>query len=208
MATVWSGFKYAFHIIFHPFDGYWDMRYEKRGNLISTFIVYALFIESMLVKEQYSGFLMFDFNPRTYNVFRSLITIVIPILLWCVSNWSFTALTDGDGRFVDIVMATGYALLPVTITNYIGTLLSNVVIENEADFVNMVFAIGTLWSGFLIFCAMATIHQFTVKKTIFTIIITIFGMFFIVFLALLFGSIIDKLISFITGLITEIELRI
>lgn len=208
MATVRSGFKYAFHIIFHPFDGFWDMRYEKRGNLYSSLIIYALFLESILVRQQYSGFLMSDFNPRTYNVLRSLITIVLPLILWCVANWSITALTDGDGRFVDIVMATGYALLPVTIANYIGALLSNAVIKNEMDFLNMIFDLGILWTGFLIFSAVATVHQFTVRKTIFTIAITIFGMFFIVFLALLFGSIIDKLMAFIFGLITEIELRI
>lgn len=208
MATVWDGFKYSFHIIFHPFDGFWDMRYEKRGNLISTLMVYALFVESLLAREQYGGFLMYDFNPRTYNVIRSLVTIILPIMLWCVANWSFTALTEGDGRFVDIVMATGYSLLPITVTNFIGTVFSNAVIQNEVDFVNMVFAIGTVWSGFLLFCGILTIHQFTVGKTVFTIIVTIFGMLFIVFLALLFGSIIDKLISFITGLITEIKLRI
>lgn len=208
MATVLGGFKYTFHIIFHPFDGFWDMRHEKRGNLKSTLIVYALFIESMLMKQQHGGFLMFDFNPRTYNVIRSLVSIILPIVLWCVSNWCFTALTDGDGRFVDIVMATGYALFPVAMTNYIGVLLSRIVIQNEIDFVNMVFGIGTIWSGFLLFCGIATIHQFTVRKTIFTIIITILGMFFIVFLALLFGSIIDKMLGFIMGLITEIRLRI
>jgi len=207
VATIWAGFNYTFHVIFHPFDGFWDMRHEKRGNLISTLIVYAFFIESMLIMQQYGGFLMNDFNPRTYNVIRSLIAIVVPIVLWCVANWCFTALTDGEGRFVDIIMATGYALFPVTITNLIGTLLSNVIIQNEFDFVTMVYNIGILWSAVLIFCGMATIHQFTVKKTIFTIIITICGMFFIVFLALLFGSIIDKLGSFVMGLITEIKLR-
>jgi hypothetical protein len=207
VATVWGGFKYAFHIIFHPFDGYWDMRHEKRGNLISVLILYVLFIESMLAMQQYGGFLMFDFNPKTYNVIRSVITIVVPIILWSVSNWCFTALTDGEGRFVDIIMATGYALVPITITNFLGTLLSNIVIQNEVDFVNMIFGLGTVWSGLLIFCGVATVHQFTVKKTIFTIIITVCGMVFIVFLALLFGSILDKMIGFITGLITEIKLR-
>lgn len=206
-ASVWSGLKYALHIIVHPFDGFYDMRHEKRGNMWSSMIIYVLFIESMLLQQQYGGFVMFDYNPRSYNVLRSAITIILPIVLFCIANWSFTALTDGEGRFVDIVMAMGYALLPAAITNIIGTLMSNVVIENEIDFVNMVFGIGMIWSGLLIFAGILTIHQFTVKKTLFTLVITAFGMVFIVFLALLFGSIIDRLISFITGLITEIRLR-
>ena len=206
-ASVWAGLKYSFHIVVHPFDGFYDMRHEKRGNLWSVMIIYVLFIESVLLMQQYGGFAMFDYNPRSYNVLRSAITIVLPIVLFCIANWSFTALTDGEGRFADIVMAIGYALLPAALTNFIGTLMSTVVIENEIDFVNMVFGIGMIWSGLLLFAGILTIHQFTVKKTLFTLIITAVGMVFIVFLALLFGSIIDRLISFITGLVTEIRLR-
>lgn len=206
-ASVIKGLKYSLYIIVHPFDGFYDMRHEKRGNLWSALIIYFIFIESMLLMQQYGGFLMFDHDPRSYNILRSAFTIVLPIILFCVANWSFTALTDGEGRFIDIVMATGYALLPVAITNLAGTLLSNAVIENEIDFVKMVFGIGLVWSGFLLFAGILTIHQFTVKKTLFTLAITVFGMVFIVFLALLFGSIIDKLIGFVTGLVTEIRLR-
>ncbi len=206
-ASFLSGLQYGFYIMVHPFDGFFDMRHEKRGNLIASLILTLLFIESMLLMQQRGGFLMFSFDPKTYNVLRSLITIVMPILLFCVSNWCFTALTDGEGRFVDIVMAVGYVLLPMSLTNLLGTGLSNVVLENEVDFVNMIFAIGTLWSGFLLFCGILTIHQFTAKKTLFTLIVTVLGMVFIVFLALLFGSILDKLIGFIAGLMTEIRLR-
>lgn len=206
-ATVRQGLRYALHIVVHPFDGFYDMRHEKRGNPWSTLILHVLFVESVLLMQQSGGFLMFDFDPRSYNVLRSLLTVVLPIVLFCVANWSFTALTDGEGRFLDIVMAVGYALLPVTVSNYLGTLLSNLVIENEVDFVAMVFGLGVAWSGFLLFAGILTIHRFTVRKTLFTLVITGLGMVFIVFLALLFGSIIDRLIGFVMGLITEIRLR-
>lgn len=206
-ATILGGLKYASHIMVHPFDGFYDMRHEKRGNLWSSLMIYLFFIESVLLMQQYGGFIMFDYDPRTYNVLRSAMTIILPIILFCVANWSFTALADGEGRFIDIVMAMGYALLPAGITNIIGMLLSNVIIENEIDFVNMIFGLGIVWSGFLIFAGILTIHQFTVRKTLFTLLITALGMVFIIFLALLFGSIIDRLVGFITGLVTEIRLR-
>ncbi len=206
-ATFGSGLRYALHIVAHPFDGFYDMRHEKRGNLGAVLLLYALFVESVLAMQQYGGFLMFDFDPRSYNVLRSLLTIVLPIVLFCVANWSFTALTDGEGRFVDIVMALGYALVPAMAANFLGTLLSNVVVENETDFVGMLIGLGVVWSGFLVFAGILTIHRFTVRKTLFTLVITVAGMVFIVFLALLFGSVIDKLIGFVTGLITEIRLR-
>ena len=27
-----NDFKFAYHIMFHPFDGFWDMKYEKKGK--------------------------------------------------------------------------------------------------------------------------------------------------------------------------------
>ncbi len=202
------GLRYTLHIAIRPFDGFWDMRHEKRGNIVAVAILFLLFIESTVIRQQYGGFLMFDYDPRTYNILRSAINIIVPLILWCVSNWCFTALTDGEGRFIDIVMATGYALFPITVTNFIGVIFSNVIIVNEIDFVNLIFGIGIFYSAVLIFIGILTIHQFTVIKTLFTIIITVIGMAFIIFLALLFGSIIDKMFMYIIGIITEINLRI
>lgn len=44
-------------------------------------------------------------------------------------------------------------------------------------------------------------------KNVFSIILTVAGMAFIVFLALLFASIFDKLFSYVAGIFTEIQLR-
>ena len=33
LKTYFKSFTYAFHIMTHPFDGYWDMKHEKRGTL-------------------------------------------------------------------------------------------------------------------------------------------------------------------------------
>ena len=112
-----------------------------------------------------------------------------------------------EGRFVDIVMSLAYALVPMTIFNLLGMLLSNAVIANEVDFVNMIYGIGVVWTGLLLFTGNLTIHQFTAGKTIFTLVVTGFGMVFMVFLALLFGSIVDQLLGFLMGLVTEIRLR-
>lgn len=133
--------------------------------------------------------------------------MLIPLLLWCVANWSITVLMDGEGRFVDIFMATCYAMVPYMITVFLGVLMSRFMTQDESTFIGIVTGIGLVFTALLLFCGILTVHQFTVTKNVFSIILTVAGMAFIVFLVLLFASIFDKLFSYVAGIFTEIQLR-
>ena len=50
-------------------------------------------------------------------------------------------------------------------------------------------------------------HQFTVKKAIGALILTVAFMAFIAFLSTLFLNVLNRLINFIASLITELRLR-
>ena len=52
-----------------------------------------------------------------------------------------------------------------------------------------------------------TVHQFTMPKTIATIAVAVVGMIIILFLILLFVSIIQQIVSFVDLLWTEITMR-
>ena len=100
------------------------------------------------------------------------------------------------------------ALLGVgMVTTFIGVLLSNVITADEATFMYLIVNIGLFFTGLLLFTGMVTVHQFTVKKSILALILTIAAMAFIAFLAVMFMSIVNDLINFIKGVIVELELR-
>lgn len=207
MKSILKGLQYSFHIMVRPFDGFWDMRHEKRGNIFSAIVLVLLLSTSTIIHTQYTGFIFNTTNPKYFNFFQTAVTVIFPFILWCVANWSITSLTDGEGRFVDIFMMTAYALVPYILINFISVLISNVITFEERAFLNYFIYLGIIWSGFILFVGIMTIHQFTPLKTIFTIIITVIGMVVIVFLLVLVASIIDKLYNYIFGIIVEIRLR-
>ena len=104
-------------------------------------------------------------------------------------------------------MATCYAMVPYMITVFLSVLMSRFMTQDESTFIGIVTGIGLVFTALLLFCGILTIHQFTVAKNIFSIILTVAGMAFIVFLVLLFASIFDKLFSYVAGIFTEIQLR-
>ena len=59
----------------------------------------------------------------------------------------------------------------------------------------------------LLFSGMVTIHQFSVRQALFALIMTVAAMVFIAFLAVLFLSIVDDMISYVRGVYVELQLR-
>ena len=207
MANVAEGLKYAFYILRHPIDGFYDMRHESRGNLGSVLIIAGCLAATKVIRSQYSGFLGTAVDLSRYNLLRDVLDVVIPLLLWCVANWSVTALADGEGRFVDICMAAGYSLTPLVFANLAATVLSNVLALDERGFIGLVDGAAYVLTGLLLFLGTLTIHQYTVRKTILIVLLTLFGGAFIVFLVVLFAGVLDNMLNYVLNMYTEVKMR-
>jgi len=202
-----KGLKYSFYILSHPISGFYEMRFEGQGDLISSILLLVFLIVAFVFQRQYSGFIFNTTNPKYFSVIRESVSVLATILLWCVANWSITALNDGEGRFKDIFMSVAYASLPMTVTIIIATIMSNMMVNEEQTLMSLVLGLGVFYTGLLVFTGTMTIHQFTVKKNIASIVMTVAGMAFIVFLAIIFAGIFDKLVRYLVGIYVEIRLR-
>jgi hypothetical protein len=199
--------KYLLHVANHPFDGFWDLKYENKGKLrIALFMVFIVTV-TMILKRQYVGYVVNYNYPLSLNSINELKYIVLPFLLWCIANWSLTTLMDGEGKFIEIVIATGYAMLPLVLVNIPNILLSNVITLREASFYYLLDSFALLWFLWLLFIGTMTVHQYTVTKTITTMLLTLVVMGIIIFLGLLFFNLIQQVISFIYTIYQELSLR-
>jgi hypothetical protein len=145
--------------------------------------------------------------PIYTNIVSVAISVLLPIALWSISNWCLTCLFDGEGSFKDIVMAVGYSLLPMVITIIPATIASNFIISTEISIINLVTTIGFVWTGLLIFLGMMVTHDYTMGKNFITTIGTLVAMIFIMFIGILFTTLLGSVMSFITNIVTEISYR-
>jgi hypothetical protein len=197
-----------FYVLLHPFQGFWDLKYENRGKMrVGLSMLLLLTVATILVR-QYAGFVVNFNDPYDLNSISELQYIILPFFLWCVANWSLTTLMDGEGKFKDIVMATGYALLPLVLMRFGNVFLSNIITLREAAFYYMVDYLSVLWFVWLMFIGTMTVHQYTVLKTLFTMLLTLFVMGIIMFLGLLFFSLLQEMIGFMVSIFSEISYRI
>lgn len=201
--------KNPFKLIVRPFQGFWELKYElnTKPNLIIAFIILAALIITNILSAQYSGFVVNVYNPDEMNSIMEIVYVVVPLLFWCVANWSLTTLMDGEGKFVEIFIATCFALTPLVVINFPWIWVSNFLSHQEAMFYYLSAGLATVWFVFLIFVGTLTVHQYTPAKTVVTIILTIVAMAFLAFLTLLFFSLVQQIVAFVTVIYQEIVFR-
>ena len=99
------------------------------------------------------------------------------------------------------------AVVPYAVATLLRVILSLFLTQQEQTFLGIVSGIGIAFTALLLFTGIMSIHQFTVSKTLFSVLLTVLGMAFILFLVLLFASMFDQMVVYISGIITEVMLR-
>lgn len=205
--TLWSEFCYGFHVMFHPFDGFYDIKHEYRASVKGALLIFACTVVAFIYQAIGQGYVM-NAVPKDVSIIISIASIALPVILWSVANWCLTTLFDGEGSLRDIFITTCYSLFPLPAFIIFTTLYSNFITASEIGFVNLIIGVGYFWVGFLLFFGMQTIHDYTLFKNVLTCIASIVGMAFIMFLGVLFSSLIGKIFSFIYNIILELSYRV
>ena len=197
---------FAFHLIFHPFDGFWDLKHEKRGSVRGAFFYIALAILAFTYQSVGRSYM---YNPRgTYSsIWSQALSLLIPIALWVAANWCLTTLFDGEGSAKDILIATGYSFAPMPFFIVVATVLTHILSSAESGIINLIISVAWVWVGLLIFFGIMVTHDYSLLKNVLTTVGTIAGMAFIMFLCILFFTLISDIVGLISTIITEITYR-
>lgn len=200
--------SYSLYVIFHPFDGFWDLKHEKRGTVGAAVLFLVLWLSTNIISKTSTGFL---FNPGydiDLDIIKEFRSVFLLFILFTVANWSVTTLMGGKGYYKDIVMAFGYACLPLTIVRLPAILLSQVMTSSESVYYYILQGLAWSWFGVLLFIGIMMIHDYSFMKTVGTLVVTVASMIIIVFLFMVFYNIFSVLVSFFIVAYKEISIRV
>jgi len=207
MKHFWEKYKLAFYVLRHPFDGFYMMKYEKKGSLGVAFLNFILFWISYSFMGQYASLIVDQSHPLQQNSLIDGISILSVLVLFSLANWSVTSLTNGEGKFKEIIMANCYALTPLILSFIPITLISNVLAEGEGAFYFLVINFAVMWFVFLAFAGMIMIHNFSAGKAVATVFLTFIALLIIVFLIALMFMLWQQMIVFFRSIYMEIVFR-
>ena len=204
--TLREELMYCFHILFHPFDGFWDLKHEKRGSARAATVLLIIAVLSSLYKDIGAGYLT-KTPGNSVSILSSIGNILIPFVLWCAANWCLTSLMDGKGSMKDIYVATSYALVPMILFQIPVTLIGNFLVTEELGILSFAMNIGFFWTGLLIFFGSMITHEYSLGKNILVCLLTILGIAIILFLVMIFFSLSGQMVELVNNVINEISFR-
>ena len=200
--------KYSFYVMFHPFDGFWDLTHEHRGSLAAANFFVIMLLVGRLLTLQYTNIMFMKVYWPRVNIFQQCASLLLPLGIYCICNWGLTTLFDGKGKLKDVYMATAYALVPYLIGMYIIIPLSNILTMEEGSLYTVIETFMLIWSALLLVVGMVQIHDFALGKTLLFLFMTVVAMAIVVFLLLLFLTLVSDGIGYIISVYKEINFRL
>ena len=196
------------HAVTHPVEGFEDMRWKKSGSLKIAFLIVVMLFISEIAYQRLYGFQFYVTYDKIFNIVPFIMKTIVIFAAWVIGNWSICTLLDGEGTMRNICIYSAYALVPYIAQRFLNVLLSHFLIRDEFVFMQAIKIIGTGWTIILLFSAIKSVHQYSFGKTVFAIILTIAAMLIMLFLLVLFMSLIQQVYIFISTIYTEISYRL
>ncbi len=200
--------RYLLYTMNHPMDGYYWIRHRSYGSVPLAFLLVIGFSLCFSLNRIGASFVVNDVEPALVDSFEELTGVLLLYVLMCVSNWSITCLMDGEGRMRDIAIAIGYAFTPLIPAFLIATGMSHFIVEEEAAFYTMIIGIGVAYTVILALIGIMQVHNYTLGKTLQTLLLTFVAMLILIFVSLLVADLVGQVVNFVKSIYTEIIYRV
>ncbi|MBR3764166.1 MAG: YIP1 family protein [Clostridia bacterium] len=198
---------YCGEILRNPYDCCYGIKREKRAGYISALIVLLIFFALYVVNTYFAGFLFKTVPDGYYALLNDFLLVFGVFFLLVICCYLVCTITDGESSFRDLFVGCAYALTPMLIFMPIKLVLTNVLTFNEEFFITLIDVVAIGWSALLVILVLMYQNDYTLGKTLVTIILTLFTVLVVVALAVVLYMLISQLVDFITSIYGEVVYR-
>ena len=196
---------FSFYILFHPIDGFWELKNHKEKSFGAANLILTLLCLFSVLSIQFTSFHYGFLDRERTNILLNISSFALPLIVWSVLNWALSTLLDGKASMKQIWVQSVYSLMPVLLSIPVLIIASYVMTLEDAAFYYLIQSVAVLWSGFLFLFGNMTIHDYTMTKTVVMTFFTFAGIAASIFIGIILFSTFQQLISFIATVITEIR---
>jgi len=200
-------FKMPIYLITHPIKGFDEFKREKTSKGYVAVFYLIMMIFAQIIAYNNNGFLVNKNNPKDFNLFLTIALILFPVAIITVGNWASSALMDGKGTMTEIFRIICYSFFPYVWLGLLGSIISNYITFDEIIFFTFLNTLGVAFLGFMVFFGLMGIHEYGLFKNIMMIVFTIVAIAIVLFIMLLFLSLIQQLYSFFESVYSEFVMR-
>ncbi len=199
--------KHWLHSLVHPFDAFRMIRENGKGSIVLGTVLMAVLYVTSVLKSIKSGFIYTYFDSANFNAIFVLVSTVGAVVLWSVVNWAVCTLMGGLGKIKQIYVVITYSITPLIMSNVLWLIFTNVLYEEEAEFLGIMVAIFWIYTIFMLMAGSVKVHDYGFGMFVATSVLTVLGILIVIFLVFLLFLLIQQLGSFLLSLFYEIMYR-
>ena len=207
MQHVKEDLRLTRHVLAHPLDTYQDIKHLKKSSWLTATLLYLTVLIVSVLEIYTTGFIFQTVNLNQFHLLIHSFTVLGGLFLFVFSNYLVATITNGEGFFKDVYVATAHALIPYIILTPILAIISNGLTYNEWIVYQLLDGLRYLWSGALIILMIKEIHNYDVKALLKNIFLTMFTMVMLILIGFLLYVLTTQLWNYVESIIQEVILR-
>ena len=207
--TPWfmNRIREGFVMVRNPFDCCYGIKHEGRASWWSAAAILLLYFLLSVVNKYFSGFLFKHVQEGQFELINDFLTFFGAWLLLVICCYLVCTIKDGEASFRDLFIGSAYILAPLLLFLPVRIVLTNVLTYNEAFFITLIDVISYGWTGLLILLMIMYLNDYSFKRTISIVILTLFTVLVAVALLFVVYVLIVQLVNFLSGIYGEVVYR-
>ncbi|MEE1075163.1 MAG: YIP1 family protein [Acutalibacteraceae bacterium] len=193
-------------VLFHPINTFTTIKEKRKGSLKISILLVVIFYMLTVMRAIFGGFLFTYYDVAEYNSLWTLAKSVGLVVLWIVANWLVCSLMGGNGRLKEITVVICYSLIPLIINLALQLLLTNVLLVDEAAFLNILNIVSYLIFFMMLAFGSMTIHDYGFGKFVATALLSVVGMAIVIFLIILIFILFQQFAGFVQTILMELRM--
>ncbi len=202
-----SQMGWSFTMLRNPFDSCYGIKREKRASFLSASLMILIFFVLYVLCKYFSGFLFKTVQEGEYELIRDAVMVFGVFFLMVICCYLVCTINDGEAHFKDIFIGGAYALMPMILAMPIRLVLTNVLTFNEEFFITVLDVVAYGWTGILIVLSIMYLNDYSMKKTLSILVMTLFTVLITVALLFVVYVLISQLWDFLSSIYGEVVYR-
>lgn len=199
--------RFTLNSVVHPFKTFYGVKYAQKGSVLVATILLLLYYIARVLNDIYSGFSFNIFDPSNYNSIETLLGSIGIVVLWVIVNWGVCVLAQGKGKLKEIYIVTCYALIPEIVSLILNVVFSNILVPEEGAIITVISVVCHIITAIVLCIGIMTVHEYDFFRFLGTSILTVLGMFLVVFIIFMVFILFQELFGFVGSVFTELVYR-
>ena len=194
-----------FALIRHPIDTLYDIKHGLQGSLAGASILYgAAFLMYFLVM-LLTSFVFGGGISSWQNPWMLAVAVILPAGVFVVGSYLISSINDGEGTLRQVYICFGYALSPYIVFSGIPIVLSHLFTTTESFVYELMITLILGYTALLVLLAIRECHDYSLKKTLSNVVLTLFFMILLVLALLILFILWRQVLAFFETLLEEVR---